>query len=121
MICYFPKTRHQIYDYLLGFKIKLLPRIFTSLRRMITEELRQLQNIPNFSHLTKLDKIKGKIINGDPTKEKILQFSDFFVYAPQIKIFQVTDQRSEERWNQIKGKYYQLDSSWNRRGYVVIT
>ena len=94
-------------------------RLTNSLRRMITEELRQLQNIPNFSHLTKLDKIKGKIINGDPTKEKILQFSDFFVYAPQIK--QVTDQRSEERWNQIKGKYYQLDSSWNRRGYVVIT
>lgn len=93
-------------------------RFTNNLRRKMSGELYRLQAIPTFPYFTNLDKIKGKVRNGDPTREVILQFSDFFVYAPHIKL--VTCHRKERRWQQIKGKYYELNGIWKKRGFVVI-
>ena len=62
--------------------IIIYERLSTSLRRKMNREIKALRSIPNFPYFTKLDKIRDKIINGDPIKDKTLQFSDFFVYAP---------------------------------------
>ena len=78
----------------------------------------KLRGIPNFPFLSNLDRIKGKIKNGDPAQDRILQFSDFFVYAPHIKT--VTNHEKIDRWNEIKDKYYLLNGPWMKRGFVVI-
>jgi len=70
--------------------------------------------VTNF-HRT-LGKIKGKVINGKPAKDIVLQFSDFFVYAPHIKF--VTNHAKQQRWEQIRHKYYACKSSWKRNGFV---
>ena len=84
----------------------------------MNREIKALRSIPNFPYFTKLDKIRDKIINGDPIKDKTLQISDFFVYAPHIKV--VTSYRKETRWQEIKGRYYSLCGDWNKRGFVVL-
>ena len=88
-----------------------------NLRRKMTDELERLQNIPTFPSFTNLDKIKGKVRTGDPIEEKVLQFSDFFVYAPHIR--SVTNYNADIRWRQIKERYYNLNAGWYRSGYVV--
>jgi hypothetical protein len=93
-------------------------RFTNSLRRKMTQELQQLQSIPTFPYFTNLNKIKGKVKNGDPSKEVLLQFSDFFVYAPHIKL--VTCHRKQKRWQEIKEKYYELYGIWKKRGFVIL-
>lgn len=98
--------------------IVIYERFNTRLRKKMGAEMAKLRRIPSFPHLTNLHKIKGNIANGDPVKEKILQFSDFFAYAPHIKL--ITGHRNESRWNEIKEKYYAIDGDWTRRGFVVL-
>jgi len=93
-------------------------RFSNNLRRKMTKELQLLQSIPTFPYFTNMEKIKGKVRNGDPVEERILQFSDFFVYAPHIKL--VTSHKADRRWQQIKNRYYELYGSWKKCGYVVI-
>lgn len=93
-------------------------RLTNSMRRCITAELQKLRETRNFPFFSNLDKIKGKIVNGNPIHDKVLQFSDFFVYAPHIK--SVNNHRTQKRWLEIRDKYYNLNGGWNRRGYVVI-
>ena len=82
------------------------------------EEIHRLRSIPGFPYLANLNKIKGNIINGDPVKDRALQFPDFFVYAPHIKM--VTMHKCDSRWNEIKDKYYCMDGLWQKRGFVVV-
>ena len=93
-------------------------RFTNNIRRKMTKELKRLQSISTFPCLTNLCKIKGRVKNGDPTKEVILQFSDFFVYAPHIKL--VTGNQKQKRWEEIKEKYYEFDGVWKKRGFVVL-
>lgn len=88
------------------------------LRQKMYREMRALRAIPNFPYLTKLDKIRGKIINGDPTRDKMLQFADFFAYAPHIKM--VTCHKKDTRWQEIKNRYYSPYGDWKKRGFVVL-
>lgn len=92
-------------------------RFSIKLRKKMNREMQKLQSIPGFPYLTKLDKIKGKIINGDPSKEKMLSFSDFFVYTPHIKM--VTRNEKDTRWQEIMDKYYLLYGDWKKRGFVI--
>jgi len=85
-----------------------------SMRRKCTAEMEALRSVTNF-HRT-LGKIKGRVINGKPTKDIVLQFSDFFVYAPHIKF--VTNHAKQQRWEQIRHKYYACKSIWKRNGFV---
>ena len=76
-----------------------------SARRKITKEMDELRSIVNF--YPTLERIKGKVGNGKPTKDVILQFADFFVYSPHIKF--VTQHEKQNRWNEIRHKYYNGD------------
>ncbi len=73
-----------------------------------------MKEIPKFPQFTDLNKIRGKIINGDPFKEKLLQFADFFTYAPHIKL--VSGNEKDARWNEIKDKYYSLFGAGTNAG-----
>jgi len=89
-----------------------------NIRRRMTRELIRLQDMPTFPLFTNLDNIRGRITNGDPIVQRVLQFSDFFVYSPHIRL--VNNLRTENRWRQVRHKYFNIDGGWNRNGYVVI-
>lgn len=80
--------------------------------------MRQLADSVRHHYSPNLYKIKSRIETGDPFAEKILQFADFFAYAPHIKL--VTNGEKERRFEEIKHKYYNFDGSWRERGFVVI-
>ena len=64
-----------------------------------------------------LGRIKGKVKNGDPRTDVLLQISDFFVYAPHIKV--ITRSEKQDRWRQVQHKYYR-GNGWKRRGFVIL-
>lgn len=86
-----------------------------AMRRKITEDMYGLQSITDF-HST-LGKIKGKVRTGKPSTDVILQFSDFFVYAPQINF--VTNHAKKCRLEQIYHKYYR-GLGWKRKGFALL-
>ena len=98
--------------------IGIYEKFTNEMRRRMTKELDRLRAMKNFPFFTNLNKIKGKITNGNPINDRVLQFSDFFVYAPHIK--SVNNCRTQRRWLQICNKYYNLNGTWNKKGYVVI-
>ncbi len=98
--------------------IVIYEKLTTRLQRKMYREMQKLRSITAFPYFSNLDRIKGSIINGEPTKEKTLQISDFFVYAPHIKM--VTSNRKESRWQEIKDRYYLPYGDWNKRGFVVL-
>jgi hypothetical protein len=67
-------------------------------------------NNPNFPKLTKFNNIVGKVKDGDPLLEPILQFTDFFAYVPWVKCTTKCERIS--RYADIKHKYYNLDYPW---------
>ena len=89
-----------------------------SQRIKITREMEYFQSIPNSPCPTNLPNIKGSVINGNPLQEKILQFSDFVVYAPYR--YAVTEGGDDKRFNQIKDKYYNPNGPWGKKGYVKL-
>lgn len=99
--------------------IGVYEKLTNSIRRNIGRDLRRLLQIPTFPYFTNLANINKKIINGDPVQEKVLQFSDFFVYAPHIRL--VNNYRTGRRWLEIKDKYYNFTGKWNQCGYVAFT
>ena len=86
-----------------------------AMRRKITEDMHGLQSITDF--YSTLGKIKGKVRNGKPSRDVLLQFSDFFVYAPHINF--VTNHVSKCRFEQIHHKYYR-GQGWKREGCVLL-
>lgn len=97
--------------------IGIYERYTKSMRKKATKDLKILREDTNFPFFTNLDKVKGKIKYGDPFKEKILQFSDFFIYAPHIRL--VTKLNADGRFEEIKSEYYNFFGKWNRKEYVV--
>ena len=93
-------------------------RFTTTQRRRIMPEMRQLQDSVAWYFSPDLYKISSRIGSGDPLVEKILQFADFFVYAPHIKL--VTKDEKRRRFEEIIHKYYNFNGSWRKRGFVVI-
>ena len=86
-----------------------------SMRRKVAADMQVLQSMTSF-HST-LGKIKGKVRIGKPSTDIILQFSDFFVYAPQINF--VTNNAKKRRFEQIRHKYYRGQDR-KRRGLVLL-
>lgn len=86
-----------------------------SMRRMITSEMLGLRSIIDF--YPTLGRIKGKVKNGNPYTDVLLQISDFFVYAPHIKA--ITRNEKQDRWRQVQHKYYR-GRGWKRKGFVVL-
>jgi len=83
------------------------------MRRTVTREMERISFRTNFTG--GLYKIKGRIKNGHPATDVVLQFADFFVYAPHIK--SATNDHKQDRWLQVQYKYYN-GGSWKKRGYV---
>jgi len=98
--------------------IAIYERYNAKMRKRIELEQRWLQRIPTFPSPTDLPDLDTTVRNGDPTKEIILQFADFFAYAPWIR--QTTNHRATQKWNYIRLKYYNLRGSWLRTGFVEI-
>lgn len=84
-------------------------------RRKITHEIGAIHSMTNFSDT--LNNIRGKIKNGHPTSDVVLQFADFFVYAVNIKL--ATNHEKQDRWKQLEHKYYK-GKRWKRRGYAIL-
>lgn len=98
--------------------ISIYEKLTHSMRNNIEKDLKNLRNLTNFPFFTNLDKIKGKIRNGEPVKDKILQFADFVVYAPHI--FFYTNRTRANRLNEIYEKYYNTNGNWKTNGCVYI-
>ena len=92
-------------------------RFTTTQRRKIMSEMRQLQDSVAWHFPPNLYKIRSWIGSGDPLVEKILQFADFFAYAPHIKL--VTKGEKKRRFEEIKHKYYNFNGTLQERGFVV--
>lgn len=93
-------------------------RFTATQRRKIMPEMRQLQDSVTGYFSPNLYKIRSRIGSGDPLVEKILQFTDFFTYAPHIML--VTNKEKRSRFEEIKHKYYNFDGAWWERGFVVL-
>lgn len=78
--------------------------------------MKALQGLLRFRHHVELNNIAGKIRDGDPLKEPILQLADFFAYATQFK-YRSEGKRSR-RWESIKMKYYSYDGGYYHSGNV---
>ena len=85
-------------------------------RRRIEVAMKALQGLLRFRHRVELNNIVGKIRDGDPLKEPILQLADFFAYATQIKYR--TGGKKSRRWESIKMKYYNHDGGYYYSGNV---
>lgn len=77
------------------------------LRKKVELVQKHLLDNENFPKPTALSNVSRRVKFGDPTKEPILQFADFFAYVPWIR--STTDYNAENRWNEIKHKYYNFD------------
>ena len=84
--------------------IGIYERYTKSMRKKMTKDMKNLREDTNFRFFTNLDKVKGKIRYGEPFEEKVLQFSDFFIYAPHIRL--VTNCRLDNRFEEIRSEYY---------------
>ena len=81
-------------------------------------EMRELQDSVTRYFSPNLSKVKSRIGSGDPLAERILQFADFFAYAPHIML--VTGREKRRRFEEIKHKYYNFGGAWWERGFMVI-
>ena len=86
-----------------------------NMRRKITSEISNLQTMTQFHHT--LNRIKGKVEDGNPYADVLLQISDFFVYAPHIKAMTLNEK--QDRWSQIRHKYYRGEG-WRKKGFVIL-
>ena len=93
-------------------------RFAAGLRKRTGGESRVLRSASAFPHFANPDKIKGRMVDGDPTIRVVPQFSDFFARAPHIKM--VAGHRRSSRWDETKDKHYCVDGPRNGRGFVVI-
>lgn len=75
---------------------------------------------PNFPKITDFKNIQGIVREGDPLSEHVLQFADFFTYAPYKLCMSNGIQRC--RFDEIKHKYYNLDHMfpYKRGNYKIM-
>jgi hypothetical protein len=82
-------------------------RFYPRLQRKVYQVHIDLKKNPNFPYHTNFENIIGRVKNGDPTTEPVLNFADFMAYIPWIKC---SSQNSKcFMWNEIKSKFYNLD------------
>ena len=93
-------------------------RFTNAQRRKIMPEIKLIEKRVSKHFSPNLYKIKNLIETGDPFCENILQFADFFTYAPHIML--VTKGKKRMRFEEIKHKYYNFNGSWRERGFVVL-
>lgn len=98
--------------------IAIYEKLTNSMENNIQKDLKNLRELTKFPFFTNLDKIKGKIRNGEPVKEKVLQFSDFVVYPVHILFY--TNRKCSNRFNEIYEKYYNNKGNWKTNGCVYI-
>ena len=94
-------------------------RYNSQLRKKVELAQKHLLANDNFPKPTTLSNLSKRVKSGDPLKEPVLQFADFFVYIPWIR--STTNCQALDRWNEIKHKYYNLDHSFLfKRGNLEI-
>ncbi|MBM2819863.1 MAG: hypothetical protein HW410_1545 [Nitrosarchaeum sp.] len=98
--------------------IGIYERLTRSMRNNIETDLQNLRRLTKFPFFTNLDKIKGKIRNGEPVKEKVLQFADFVVYPTHLLFY--TNRKCSNRFTEIHYKYYNTKGNWKTNGCVYI-
>lgn len=93
-------------------------RFTNAQRRKIMPEIKLIEKRVAKHFPPNLYKIKSLIETGDPLGEIVLQFADFFAYAPHIRL--VSKKEKGDRFDEIKHKYFDYDGTWRKRGFVVI-
>lgn len=77
------------FQYFLGQKdskgLVTYERFNSTLRKKVAIEAKWLREKYGFPTPTNLDDLQKLVNNGDPTKEPMLQFADFFAYIPWIR------------------------------------
>lgn len=73
---------------------------------------------PTFPTPTTRDNVAKQVKHGDPLKEPMLQFADFFAYAPYIKC--ASNNKKTSRLDSVHHKYFNISGAWFKRGLVEI-
>lgn len=94
--------------------IAVYERFTESLRNKVNKEWKKLAEYKGFPKPTNFPDLKRDIENGDPTKEFMLAFADFFVYLPWNRKI------SNAKWKSLNQKYYSLNSRSRFSGNVEI-
>lgn len=87
-------------------------RFGSDLRKKVGIVHKQLESYYKFPKATSFPNINRKIHDGDPSIEFMLQFADFFTYAPWIKC--ESSCSKIRRYQEIRNKYYNLDHPLTR-------
>lgn len=98
--------------------IAIYEKFNAKLRKKAENELRWLRNIPTFPKPTNFSLLDGKVRNGDPMTEPVLQIADFFAYLPWLK--KTTDGKATDKFDSVVDKYYNLGGGTFRKGLVEI-
>ena len=109
---YFLEERKDI-----GFAI--FERFNGKMRKMVERVHKWLESTGSFPILTNFENIVRTVMDGDPAKEPLLQYADFFAYA----IWKRSESLGTKtrRWDEIKHKYYNLDHLYQtKKGNVEI-
>lgn len=93
-------------------------RFNAKMRKRAEMELKWLRNIPTFPAPTNLNNIQGRVITGDPTREPILNFADFFASLPYARRNSSGLIRAD--FDAIKFRYYNRQGGWLRTGQVEL-
>ncbi len=97
-----------------GKGIAVYEQFTESLRNKVNKEWKKLESYEKFPQPTDFKNLKKKVLNGDPTKEPMLAFADFFVYLPWNR------KMSNSKWKGFGHKYHALDSGNRASGNVEI-
>ena len=98
--------------------IAIYEKFNAKMRKDVERDQRWLQKISTFPVPIKLDLLAGNVINGNPSKEPLLQIADFIAYAPWIK--KMSEEKATKRFSQIVLKYYNLGDVKSRSGFVEL-
>lgn len=94
---------------------KAIYEMFTeSLRDRVYKDWKKLDDFPNFPKPTNFSNLKKTVETGDPTRESMLAFADFFVYLPWNR------KTSNAKWEKFLPKYYNHHAANFRSGNVEI-
>jgi Protein of unknown function (DUF3800) len=83
------------------------------LRKKVDLIHRRFMDSPSFPTSTDFRCIKGIVKEGNPLLEHVLQFADFFTYAPWIKC--QSNCTKTRRYEEIKHKYYNFNLGYERK------
>ena len=107
--------RFQYFLEQIGDTGKAIYEMFTeSLRDKVYKDWKILDGYPNFPRPTNFSNLKKTVETGDPTREPMLAFADFFVYLPWNR------KTSNAKWQEFVPKYYNPYAPNFRSGNVEI-